>query len=83
MTEQAKSNSGAQIKSIVERVENLNEQKAALASDVKDIFAEAKSNGFDTKALRTLIKLRAIDPSKRKAEAEMLDVYMHAIGMLE
>ena len=53
---------GDQLKSIIERIERLEEEKSGIASDIKDIFAEAKGNGFDTKAIRTIIKLRKMRP---------------------
>ena len=65
-----------QLKAFVERVERLEEEKKALAGDTRDVFAEAKGNGFDVKALRTVIKLR-----RKEAEA-ILETYLHALGML-
>lgn len=69
------------IKSYCERVERLEEEKAVLAEDIKEVFAEAKSNGFDTKALKSVIKLRAMDEQKRREEEELLDLYKHAVGL--
>lgn len=74
------SNSSAQIKSIIERVERLNVEKAEIAEQVKEVFAEAKGNGFDVKILRKVIALRKIDPAKRAEEAAILDLYLSAIG---
>lgn len=71
-----------QLKSIVERVERLNEDKKAIVSDISDIFKEAKGNGFDVKALRQIIRLRTEDPSKRAERDAILETYMHALGML-
>lgn len=73
---------GDQLKSIVERIERLEEDKAAIASDIKDVFAEAKGNGFDGKALRTIIRLRKQDPDDRAAQQAILETYMHALGMV-
>jgi uncharacterized protein (UPF0335 family) len=72
----------AQLKSIVERIERLEEEKKALAGDIKDIYAEAKANGFDTKALRKVIQLRKQDQSTRREEEAVLATYMAALGML-
>ena len=72
-----------QLHSYVERIENLEEQKATLASDIKDLFAQAKSSGFDTAALRKVIKLRKKEASERQSEEAILATYMHALGMIE
>ena len=72
-----------QLRSYVERIERLEEEKAALAGDIRDLFAQAKSSGFDTKALRKVIKLRKQDASERQSEEAVLATYMHALGMLE
>lgn len=71
-----------QLKAIVERVERLEEEKKAISDDIKDVFAEAKANGFDVKALRTIIRLRKQDADERKEHEAILEVYMHALGML-
>lgn len=70
-----------QLNSIVERVERLEEEKAAIAADIRDIYAEAKANGFDTKVLREVIRLRKLDQNERQGQESLLDVYMHALGM--
>lgn len=70
-----------QLKAIVERVERLGEEKKAISDDIKDVFAEAKANGFDVKALRALIRLRKQDPDERKEHEAILEVYMHALGI--
>ena len=70
-----------QLKSIVERIERLEEEKAALSSDIKDVYAEAKANGFDTKILRTVIRLRKQDSAERQEQEAILDLYLHARGM--
>jgi uncharacterized protein (UPF0335 family) len=72
-----------QLKSLVERIERLEEEKAALAGDIRDLFAQAKSSGFDTKALRTVIRLRKQDANERRDHEALLATYMHALGMLE
>jgi uncharacterized protein (UPF0335 family) len=71
------------LKAFVERVERLEEEKKAIADDVRDVYAEAKSSGFDTKALRTVVKLRKMDLNERKEQEAVLETYMHALGMLE
>lgn len=71
-----------QLKSIIERVERLEEEKAGIASDIKDVYAEAKGNGFDVKALRTIVRLRKQDPDERKEQDDVLETYMHALGMI-
>ena len=75
-------NSKEQLKSIVERIETLDGQIKELRSDQKDIFAEAKGNGFDVKALRTIVRLRAEDPNKRAEREAVLETYMQALGMV-
>lgn len=70
-----------QLRAFVERIERMNEEKKAISDDIKEIYAEAKGSGFDTKALRTLIRLRAQDASERQEAEAILDLYMEAIGM--
>ena len=71
-----------QIKSIIERVERLEEEKAALAGDIKEIYAEAKGNGFDVKVLRQIVRIRKQDSAERQEQEAILDLYMHALGMV-
>jgi uncharacterized protein (UPF0335 family) len=71
-----------QLKSIVERIERLEEEKQALADDIKEVYGEAKGNGFDTKTLRAVIKLRKQDTAERQEAEALLDLYMQALGML-
>ena len=71
-----------QLKAIVERIERLEEEKATIASDIKDVYAEAKGNGFDTKALRTIVRMRKQDPNERAEAETILETYMQALGML-
>lgn len=70
-----------QLKSFVERVERLEEEKKAIADDVKDVFKEAEANGFDTKALRTILKIRKEDVDDRKEHEAIVDLYASALGM--
>lgn len=70
------------LKAFVERVERLEEEKKAIADDIRDVYAEAKGNGFDVKALRTVVRLRKQDVNERKEHEAVLETYMHALGML-
>ena len=72
----------SQIRSIVERIERLEEEKKAIADDIKEVYAEAKANGFDTKTLRKVVALRKKDAEERQEEEAMLDLYMSALGMI-
>lgn len=72
---------GQRLKSFIERVERLEEEKKGIAEDIKDVYAEAKSTGFDTKTLRRIVSLRKMDAQKRQEADELLDLYMSAIGM--
>lgn len=74
-------NSNEQLKSIVERIERLEADKADIASDIKDVYAESKGNGYDVKALRTIIRIRKQDPNERQEAESILETYMHALGM--
>ena len=71
------------LKAFVERVERLEEEKKAIADDVRDVYAEAKANGFDVKAMRTVVRLRKLDVNERKEQEAVLEVYLHALGMLD
>jgi uncharacterized protein (UPF0335 family) len=70
-----------QLKALVERIERLSEEKDGIASDIRDVYAEAKGNGFDVKALRTIVRLRKQDADERKALQEIVDTYAFALGM--
>lgn len=71
-----------QLRSIVERVERLEEEKKALADDIREVYGEAKANGFDTKVLRQVIRLRKQDLTERQEQDAVRDLYLHALGML-
>ena len=71
-----------QLRSIVERIERLEEEKKAIADDIRDVFAEAKGNGFDVKTLRTVVRMRKIEAAERQEQEAMLDLYLSALGML-
>ena len=77
-------NSTAQtrLKTIIERIERLEEEKAGIANDIKEVFAEAKGEGFDVKILRKVIRIRKQDKAKRQEEEALLDLYLSAIGGL-
>lgn len=70
-----------QLKSFVERVERLEEEKKNIADDIKDVFAEAKGNGFDTAALREILKMRKEDADKRQERDAIVELYCQALGM--
>jgi uncharacterized protein (UPF0335 family) len=71
-----------QLKAFIERIERLEEEKAATANDIREVYAEAKGTGFDVKAVRTVIKLRKQDINERKEAETILETYLHALGML-
>jgi uncharacterized protein (UPF0335 family) len=71
-----------QLKSIIERIERLEEEKQALADDIKEVYGEAKANGFDTKTLRQIVRIRKQDSAERQEQEALLDLYMHALGMV-
>ncbi|SON55501.1 hypothetical protein HDIA_1960 [Hartmannibacter diazotrophicus] len=71
-----------QLKAFVERIERLEEEKKAIADDIKDVYAEAKGNGFDTKVLKQVIALRKKDTAEREEEETILDLYLAALGMI-
>ncbi len=72
---------GERLRSIVDRIERLEEERKVLAADIKDIYSEAKSAGFDVKVLRDLIRLRKKEPADAEEQETLLDVYRRAIGM--
>jgi len=71
-----------QLRAIIERIEKLEEEKQAIADDIKEVYAEAKSNDYDAKVLRQLVRLRKQDTAERQEQEAILDLYMHALGML-
>jgi uncharacterized protein (UPF0335 family) len=70
------------LKAFIERIERLEEEKKALSDDIKDVYAEAKGNGFDVKALRQVVRLRKQDADERKEQELILETYLQALGML-
>ena len=72
---------GERLKSFIERIERLEEEKKALAEDIKEVFSEAKGVGFDVKVMRQVIRIRKMDEDDRDEQEALLDTYMRAIGM--
>jgi uncharacterized protein (UPF0335 family) len=71
---------GGHLKSFIERIERLEEEKKAIADDIKDVYAEAKGNGYDVKIMRKIVSMRKQDAHKRREEEEILDLYLAALG---
>lgn len=74
--------SADRLKSFIERIEKLEEEKKAIAGDIADVYSEAKGVGYDVKTMKEIIKLRAKDAADRAEEETLLDVYKHALGMV-
>ncbi len=72
---------GEHLRSYIDRIERLEEEKAGLAADIRDIYAEAKGNGFDAKTMRKIVSLRKLDQSERNEQEALLDLYRRALGM--
>ena len=72
-----------QLRAFIERIERMEEEKAATAADIKEIYAEAKGNGFDTKILRKIVSIRKQDANERMEQEALLELYMSALGMIE
>lgn len=70
-----------QLRSFIERIERLEEEKKAISDDIKDIYAEAKGNGYDVKVMRQIIRIRKQDNNERQEMEALLDLYLHALGM--
>jgi len=70
-----------QLKSLVGRIEKLEEEKAALGADIKEVYAEAKGQGFDTKIIRQIVRLRKLDAAERQEQEAIIDLYLSALGM--
>jgi uncharacterized protein (UPF0335 family) len=71
-----------QLRAIIERIERLAEERKSISDDIRDVYAEAKGNGFDVKALRTVVRLRKQDANERAEQETILETYMQALGML-
>jgi uncharacterized protein (UPF0335 family) len=70
-----------ELKQFIERIERLEEEKAGIAGDIKDVFAELKGRGFDSKAVRQILRIRKQDHAERQEQEAILDLYMQALGM--
>ena len=81
ISETSQTVAAGQLRAFIERVERLEEEKQALADDIKDVFAEMKGTGFDTKAVRTIIRMRKQDKAERQEAEAILDIYLAALGM--
>lgn len=82
MSEEIGDNAKEQLRSIIERVERLEEEKKVISDDIKDVFTEAKSQGYCVKALRTIVRMRKQDAGERAEQEQMLEIYMQALGMV-
>src|SRR5262245_37014723 len=71
-----------QLKAIIERIERLEEEKKTISDDIRDVYAEAKGNGYEVKALRMIVRMRKQDADERREHETILETYMHALGML-
>ncbi|RDE08037.1 DUF2312 domain-containing protein [Pelagibacterium lacus] len=72
-----------QLRAFIERIERLEEEKKAIADDIKEVYAEAKGSGFDTKVMRQIVRIRKQDRNERAEQEAILDLYLHALGMVE
>jgi uncharacterized protein (UPF0335 family) len=81
VTDSTQTVAAGQLKAFIERIERLEEEKQSLADDIKDVYAEMKGTGFDTKAVRTIVRLRKKDQVERQEEEAILDLYKAALGM--
>ena len=70
-----------QLRSLIERIERLEEEKTALTSDIREVYAEAKGHGFDTKIMRQVVRMRRLDKADRQEQEAVLDLYLAALGM--
>lgn len=73
---------GGQLRALIERIERLEEEKQTIATDIREVYAEAKANGFDPKIMRQVVRLRKQDVSERQEQEAILDLYMQALGMM-
>jgi len=80
--ETAQTVAAGQLRAFIERIERLEEEKQTISDDIKDVYAEMKGNGFDVKAVRTIIRLRKKDQAERQEEEAILDLYKAALGMV-
>ena len=71
-----------QLKAIIERIERLEEEKKTISDDIRDVYAEAKGNGYEVKALRTIVRMRKQDADERREHETILETYLQALGMI-
>jgi uncharacterized protein (UPF0335 family) len=83
MVKMSKNVTAQQLKSIIERVERLEEERKGLGADIREVYAEAKGNGFDPKILRMIIRLRRMNEADRREQDDLLDTYKSALGMAD
>lgn len=81
VTDSSQTVAAGQLRAFIERIEKLEEEKQTIADDIKEVFAEMKGTGFDTKAVRTIIRMRKKDAAERQEEEAILDLYLAALGM--
>ncbi len=81
ITETSQTVAAAQLRAIVERVERLHEERSTIADDIKEVYGEAKGNGFDVPTIKTIVKLRSMDQAEREEAESILDLYKAALGM--
>ncbi|MFC3207011.1 MAG: DUF2312 domain-containing protein [Mesorhizobium sp.] len=82
VTDSSQTVAAGQLRAFIERIERLEEEKKTIADDIKEVYAEAKGTGFDTKAIRTLVRLRKQDQAEREEAESILDLYKAALGMV-
>jgi len=82
ITETSQTVAAGQLRTIIERIERLEEEKKTISDDIKDVYAEAKGTGFDVKAVRQLVRMRKQDQAERQEAEAILDLYMAALGMV-
>lgn len=82
VTDPSQTIAAGQLRAFIERVERLEEEKATIAEDIRDVYTEMKGTGFDTKAVRAIVKLRKKDKAEREEEESILELYMTALGMV-
>ncbi len=81
-TESSQTVAAGQLRAFIERIERLEEEKKTIADDIKEVFAEMKGTGFDTKAVRTIVRMRKKDQAERQEEEAIIDLYKNALGMV-
>jgi uncharacterized protein (UPF0335 family) len=82
ITDTSQTVAAGQLRALIERIERLEEEKKTISDDIRDVYAEAKGNGFDVKALRSVVRLRKMDANERQEHETILETYLQALGML-